>query len=160
MSKRNILLSITFCLAVIILLDYPYRSQAALPGELELKLREAEGRYSAENYLKSREIFLDLTQTFPSDPHFSYFQFMTAKCDYHLKEYTSARKRFADFIHQFPKSDFIPACYLMLGNIDHLEGALFGTKFHLCLRAGKNRQSAAIGQKVACASSGEMAFGG
>lgn len=118
-------MSFISCLAVVILFGNPCRLQAALPGELELKSREAEGRYSAESYLKSRAIFTDLTQSFPSDPRFSYFQFMIAKCDYHLKEYPSARQEFSDFIHQFPKSSFIPACYLMLGNIAHLEGASF-----------------------------------
>jgi branched-chain amino acid transport system substrate-binding protein len=125
MTKRIILLLFMTCLATFAGFDSPNQSQAIESGELELRLKEAEGRYSAENYLKSREIFIDLSRSFPSNPHYSYFQFMIAKCDYHLKDYPSAGKRFADFIHQFPQSDFVPACYLILGNIAHLEGAAF-----------------------------------
>jgi branched-chain amino acid transport system substrate-binding protein len=125
MAKRIILLLFMTCLATFTGFGSPARSRAIESGELELRLKEAEGRYSAENYVKSREIFINLSQSFPSHPRFSYFQFMIAKCDYHLKEYSSAWEKFSDFIHQFPKSSFVPTCYLMLGNIAYLEGAPF-----------------------------------
>lgn len=123
MAKKTVLVLIT-CLAVMSVwpgaADW---SQAIDSRELEQKLREAEGRYSEEEYSRAREILIDLSRSFPSDRRFSYFQFMIAKCDYHLGEHASARERFEDFIRRFPQSSFMPACHFMLGNVAYLEGA-------------------------------------
>jgi branched-chain amino acid transport system substrate-binding protein len=125
MAKQTILV-VTACLAAAFVWAASAGwSQAADSEELERRLREAETRYSAGDYLKSQELFLGLSRSFPSEDRFSYFQFMTAKCDYHLRKYSAARKRLADFIRQFPRSRFLPACYLILGNIAYLEGATF-----------------------------------
>jgi branched-chain amino acid transport system substrate-binding protein len=85
-------------------------------------VREAEARYASDDYARARDIFVALSDSFPDDRLFSYFQFMIAKCEYHLQNYTSARKRFEDFIHRFPRSSYVSACYFMLGNIAYLGG--------------------------------------
>lgn len=122
MAKNTILLSMV-CLAVMLAASSPAgRPRAATPDEIEQKVREAEARYASDDYLKSREILVSLAESFPAHHQFSYFRFMIAKCDYHLQEYSTARTKFADLVHQFPESKFIPACYLMLGNISYLEG--------------------------------------
>jgi len=100
-------------------------SQIISPDQLEEKLKEAEKSYSTKDYLKAEVIFQSLSESFPTDPRFSYFQFMIAKCKYGLKDYSSAKKEFRDFIHQFPRSRFLPACYFMLGNIAFLQGERF-----------------------------------
>ncbi|KPK76419.1 MAG: hypothetical protein AMJ89_04150 [candidate division Zixibacteria bacterium SM23_73] len=95
-------------------------SKAETKWEVEEKLKEAHQRYSEKNYSLSKEILMHLAESFPDDPSFSYFEFMIAKCEYHLKNYQVAYRRFGDFIEEFPKSRFIPACYFMLGNINYL----------------------------------------
>ena len=95
------------------------------PGQLEEKLREAEKSYSGKDYFKAEDIFFSLSESFPTDSRFSYFQLMIAKCEYHLKNYTLAQERFREFIRQFPRSRFIPTCYFMLGNIAYLQGRSF-----------------------------------
>ena len=100
-------------------------SQVINPGELEEKLREAEKSYSGKDYFKAEDIFFSLSESFPTDSRFSYFQLMIAKCEYHLKNYTLAQERFREFIRQFPRSRFIPTCYFMLGNIAYLQGRSF-----------------------------------
>ncbi len=125
MARKTILL-LMICLAVALVRPGPAgRPRAANPGEIEQQVREAEARYASEDYLKSREVFVSLAKSFPDHHRFSYFRFMIAKCDYHLHQYASARTKFADFIHRFPRSKFVPASYLMLGNISYLEGEAF-----------------------------------
>jgi branched-chain amino acid transport system substrate-binding protein len=97
-------------------------SEAGTHKEVEDKLREVHQSYSQEDYSRSKEILMYLAESFPNDPHFSYFEFTIAKCEYHLKNYDAAYRRFGNFTNEFPKSSFIPACHLMLGNIDYLWG--------------------------------------
>jgi branched-chain amino acid transport system substrate-binding protein len=99
-------------------------SQKLDSKQLKNKLKEAEGSYSAEDYSKAEEILAHLSQSFPKDPRFSYFQLMIAKCEYHLENYGSAKNKFSEFIHKFPDSHYIPSCYFMLGNIGYLQGEL------------------------------------
>ncbi len=96
--------------------------QSASAAPPDQTVREAEARYASDDYAKARDIFVALSDSFPDDKLFSYFQFMIAKCEYHLQDYASARKQFEDFIHRFPRSSYVGACYLMLGNIAYLEG--------------------------------------
>jgi branched-chain amino acid transport system substrate-binding protein len=98
---------------------------AKIKWEVEEKLREAHQSYSQKNYSRSQEILTHLAESFPDDPHFSYFEFMIAKCEYHLKNYHSSYRRFEDFIEKFPKSRYIPACHFMLGNINYIWGKRF-----------------------------------
>lgn len=100
-------------------------SQKISANQLKSKLREAEESYSAKDYSKAEEIFIDLSDSFPRDSRFSYFQLMIAKCEYHQKKYDSAQEKFKEFIHQFPYSRFLPVCHFMLGNIDYLQGRTF-----------------------------------
>ena len=100
-------------------------SQIINPSQLEEKLREAERSYSEKDYFRAEDIFVSLSESFPTDPRFSYFQLMIAKCRYHLKDYSSAEEGFKNFIHQFPQSSFISTCYFMLGNIAYLHGEAF-----------------------------------
>ncbi len=100
-------------------------SQTIDLSQLEKKLREAERRYSEKDYFKAEDIFVNLSESFPTDPKFSYFQLMIAKCEYHLKDYSSASEKFKNFIHQFPRSRFVSTCYFMLGNIAYLLGETF-----------------------------------
>lgn len=100
-------------------------SKAKTFGEVEEKLKEAHQNYSEKNYSRSKEILSQLVESFPDDPRFSYFEFMIAKCEYHLKNYQSAYDRFEDFIKTFPQSRFIPAGYFMRGNINYLWGKTF-----------------------------------
>ena len=95
-------------------------SKTETKWEVEERLKEAHQSYSEKNYSRSKEILTYLTGSFPDDPHFSYFKFMIAKCEYHLKDYHAAYRRFEDFTEEFPQSRFIPACYFMLGNINYL----------------------------------------
>ncbi|KPL03617.1 MAG: hypothetical protein AMJ73_06120 [candidate division Zixibacteria bacterium SM1_73] len=90
--------------------------------EVEEKLKQLHQSYSEKNYSRSKEILTYLTESFPDDPYFSYFEFMIAKCDYHLENHQSAHYGFEDFINKFPRSRFIPACYFMLGNVNYLWG--------------------------------------
>lgn len=92
---------------------------------MEKRLKEAHQSYSEKDYSRSRQILTYLAESFPNDPRFSYFEFMIAKCEYHLKNYDAAYQRFQDFIEEFPKSRFISACYFMLGNINYLWGKRF-----------------------------------
>lgn len=97
-------------------------TKAETKWAIEEKLKEAHQSYSEKNYSRSRDLLTDLAKSFPHDPRFSYFEFMIAKCEYHLKNYDLAYQRFEDFIQEFPKSRFIPACYFMRGNIEYLWG--------------------------------------
>jgi branched-chain amino acid transport system substrate-binding protein len=85
----------------------------------------AEQSYSEGNYSTAKEIFSSLHRSYPNDSRSSYFQFMIAKCDYHLENYAFAEDKFKAFIESFPRSRFKPAAYFMLGNIAHLRGAPF-----------------------------------
>ena len=91
-------------------------------SQLKDQLRKAEKSYSAKDYPQAEDIFIKLSDSFPGDSRFSYFQLMIAKCEYHLKNYKSAQEKFKEFIQQFPHSRFIPACYFVLGNISYLQG--------------------------------------
>ena len=90
--------------------------------EVEDGLRQAHRHYSEEDYSQSKEILAHLARSFPDNPRFSYFEFMIAKCEYHLKNYDAAYRRFGSFIERFPKSRFTPACHFMLGNINYQWG--------------------------------------
>lgn len=96
-------------------------SQVTYPHQLEKNLREAEKSYSEEDYLQAESLFSQLAKSFPNNPRHSYFQLMIAKCEYHLKEYSSAGDKFKRFIRQFPRSSYLSTCYLMLGNIAYLQ---------------------------------------
>lgn len=85
-------------------------------------LKEAEKHYSSQNYEESEKILLQLSLSYPRDSQFSYFQFLIAQCEYHLKNFDSAQKKFTDLIHQFPHSLYVPASYYMLGNVTYLQG--------------------------------------
>ncbi len=122
MNKKLILLSVCGLLAVFLWSYTLVWSQRLSPSQLEEKLEEAEKSYFEKNYAKAEDIFISLSESFPADSRFSYFQLMIAKCEYHLKDLSSAEKKFRNFIHQFPQSSFIPACYFMLGNIAYLQG--------------------------------------
>ena len=99
-------------------------SQNITPQQLKYKLSEAGESYSAEDYSKAEDIFVQLSLSFPLDSRFSYFQLMIAKCEYHQKNYSSAEKKFKEIIHQFPQSRFVPTCWLMLGNVAYLQGQM------------------------------------
>jgi branched-chain amino acid transport system substrate-binding protein len=101
-------------------------SEAKTKWEVEQKLRETHQSYSQKDYSRSKDILTYLAEFFPDDPHFSYFEFMIAKCEYHLENYQSAYRKFEDFMEKFPRSRFIPACHFMLGNIDYIEDKRFG----------------------------------
>jgi len=98
---------------------------SAAAAQLEKMVREGEARYASDDYARARDIFVALSDSFPDHRLFSYFQFMTAKCAYHLRDYASAQTQFRDFIHRFPRSAFVAACYFMLGNIAYLQGESF-----------------------------------
>ena len=100
-------------------------SKAEIRWEVEEKLKETHQSYSEKNYSRSKEILTHLTESFPDDPRFSYFEFTIAKCEYHLKNYHVAYQGFEDFMEEFPQSRFTPACYFMLGNINYLWGKRF-----------------------------------
>jgi branched-chain amino acid transport system substrate-binding protein len=97
-------------------------SQKIDPKQLRNKLKEAEINYSAEDYRQAEDIFVQLSLSFPKDPQFSYFQLMIAKCEYHLKNFDSAKNKFDEFLHKFPQSRYVSACYFMLGNVCYLQG--------------------------------------
>jgi outer membrane protein assembly factor BamD (BamD/ComL family) len=94
-------------------------------GLLKDKMKEAEESYSTKDYAKAEEAFTELSGSFPLDPRFSYFQFMIAKCEYHLKNYDSAQVKLTTFNQQFPHSLFVPASCFLLGNIDYFNGRYF-----------------------------------
>ncbi len=81
-----------------------------------------------------------MTESFPDDPRFSYFVFMIAKCEYHLKNYQVAYREFEDFIREFPKSRFVPVCYFMRGNINYLWGKRFESAQNFVLAYQKAKQ--------------------
>ncbi|UCB52550.1 MAG: penicillin-binding protein activator [Candidatus Zixiibacteriota bacterium] len=122
MAKRKISSTAGWLLAALLLACPASWSQVIYPYELERNLKEAEKSYSEKDFLKAEDLFLRLSKSFPGNPRYSYFQLMIAKCEYHLGEYSSAGGKFKRFIRQFPRSNYLPACYLMLGNIAHLEG--------------------------------------
>jgi branched-chain amino acid transport system substrate-binding protein len=97
-------------------------SGAEAQREVRDKLTEAHQNYSQEDYSRCKDILIYLAESFPNNPRFSYFEFMIAKCEYHLKNYDAAYRRFENFTTDFPESHFIPACYFMLGNINYLWG--------------------------------------
>ncbi len=125
MTKKSFL-RLTICLGLIPVLGLmfaaPRSASAAPPDQL---VREAEARYASDDYARARDIFVALSDSFPDDRLFSYFQFMIAKCEYHLQDYASARKQFEDFIHRFPRSSYVGDCYFMLGNVSYLQGEGF-----------------------------------
>jgi len=121
MAKSKISSTTGWFLVVLFLACPASWCQAIHPHQLEKNLRQAEKSYSEEDFLGAEELFLRLSKSFPSDPRYSYFQLMIAKCEYHLKEYSSAQEKFKHFIKRFPQSTYLPACYLMLGNITHLQ---------------------------------------
>ena len=125
MKKKNILLLLGWLLVVFIWSFSVSWPQRLSRSQLEEKLREAEKSYSEKNYSRAEDIFFTLSESFPADFRFSYFQLMIAKCEYHLKDYSLAREKFKNFIHQFPQSSFLPTCYFMLGNITYLQGEIF-----------------------------------
>ena len=125
MAKRKIFLLTGWLLVTFFWFCSASWSQLINSGELEENLREAEKSYSEKDYLKAEDIFVGLTESFPTDSRFSYFQLMIAKCEYHLKNYSSAQEKFENLIHQFPQSSFIPTCYFMLGNVVYLQGRIF-----------------------------------
>ncbi len=125
MSKKTILLLIG-CLGLISVQSrMPGWSLSANASGTEQRVREAEARYASEDYLKAKQLLVSLSDSFPEHGLFSYFQFMIAKCEYHLGNYSSAEAGFTDFVHRFPGSAFVGACYLMLGNIAYLQGSGF-----------------------------------
>jgi branched-chain amino acid transport system substrate-binding protein len=101
---------------------YPQKSSASLARN---QLKQAEKNYSSQNYAEAEKILNQLSESYPQDPQFSYFQLLIAQCEYHQKNYDSARKKFKDLIRQFPLSLYIPTCYFMLGNVDYLQGKIF-----------------------------------
>jgi ABC-type branched-subunit amino acid transport system substrate-binding protein len=118
--------SFTGWLLVILLLTCPSGwSEGSGSGELEEKIRRAEESYSEGNYSTAKEILTSLHNSFPTDSRSSYLQFMIAKCDYHLGNYTFAEDKFKEFIDRFPQSKFTPAGYFFLGNIAYLKGEVF-----------------------------------
>ncbi|MGB7062290.1 MAG: penicillin-binding protein activator [Candidatus Zixiibacteriota bacterium] len=121
MAKRKISSTTGWFLAILLLACAASWSQVIYPYELEKNLREAEKSYSEKEYLRAEDLFLRLSKSFPNNPRYSYFQLMIAKCEYHLKEYSSAGDKFKRFIRQFPRSSYLSTCYLMLGNIAHLQ---------------------------------------
>jgi branched-chain amino acid transport system substrate-binding protein len=121
MATRKISSTTGWLLAVLLLACPAGWSQVTYPHQLEKNLGEAEKSYSEENYLQAENLFSQLAKSFPNDPRYSYFQLMIAKCEYHLKEYSSAGDKFKRFIRQFPRSSYLSTCYLMLGNISHLQ---------------------------------------
>jgi branched-chain amino acid transport system substrate-binding protein len=90
--------------------------------QLNRQLKEAERSYAAEDYNRAEEILVQLSQSNPKDPQYSYFQLMIAKCEYHLENYDAAKSKFNEFVRKFPDSRYIFSCYFMLGNIDYLQG--------------------------------------
>ncbi len=97
-------------------------SGAEAQREVRDKLTEAHQDYSQEDYSRCKDILIYLAESFPNNPRFSYFEFMIAKCEYHLKNYDAAYRRFENFTLELPKSSFVPACYFMLGNINYISG--------------------------------------
>ena len=120
MAKRKISSTTCWLLVALFLACPASWCQVIHPYELERNLKEAEKSYSEEDFFKAEDLFLRLSKSFPNDPRYSYFQLMIAKCDYHLREYSSAQEKFKRFIQRFPRSSYLPVCYLMLGNIAHL----------------------------------------
>ncbi len=125
MAKRKIFLLTGWLLVTFFWFCSASWPQIINPDQSEEKLKEAEKSYSERDYSKAEDIFFSLSKSFPTDSRFSYFQFMIAKCEYHLKNYTLAQERFREFIRQFPRSRFTPTCYFMLGNIAHLQARTF-----------------------------------
>lgn len=121
MAKRKISSTTGWLLATLLLACPASWSQVIYPYELEKNLREAEKSYSGKEYFKAEDLFLRLSKSLPNNPRYSYFQLMIAKCEYHLKEYSSAGDKFKRFIRRFPRSSYLSTCYLMLGNIAHLQ---------------------------------------
>ena len=124
-------------------------SQKLNSKQLKSKLKEAENSYAAEDYNKAEEILFQLSQSFPKDPQFSYFQLMIAKCEYHLKNYDSAENKFNDFIRKFPESRYLSSCYFMLGNVDYLQGRLSESarNFVQAYQWARNRQERELSQR-------------
>ncbi len=125
------------------------RSQKLNSKQLKSKLKEAENSYATEDYNKAEEILFQLSQSFPKDPQFSYFQLMIAKCEYHLKNYDSAKNKFNGFIHKFPESRYRSSCYFMLGNVDYLQGRLSESarNFVQAYQLARNRQERDLSQR-------------
>jgi len=124
-------------------------SQNITPQQLKHKLREAEESYAAEDYSPAEDVFINLSESFPLDPRFSYFQLMIAKCEYHLKNYSSAQEKFKELIHQYPHSRFVPTCWLMLGNIAYLKGQMLESaqNFIRAYQLAKTEQLETLSQK-------------
>jgi ABC-type branched-subunit amino acid transport system substrate-binding protein len=121
-QKRKLIRVFAWLLVILLCLSSPSWSQKISSNQLKDNLREAEKSYSAKDYSKAEEFFVNLSESFPRDSRYSYFQFMIAKCEYHLKNYSSAQDKFKEFIQKFPRSRFMPACFFMLGNINYLRG--------------------------------------
>jgi branched-chain amino acid transport system substrate-binding protein len=121
MAKRRLSSTTGWLLVVLFLVCPASWSQVISPSDLKRNLKEAEKSYSEEDFLRAEDLFLRLSKSFPNDPRYSYFQLMIAKCEYQLREYPSAEEKFKRFIQLFPRSSYLPACYLMLGNIAHLQ---------------------------------------
>lgn len=121
MAKRKISSTTGWLLIALFLACPASWCQVIYPYELEGNLKEAEKSYSEKDFLKAEDLFLRLSKSFPNNPRYSYFQLMIAKCEYHLREYSSAQEKFKRFIQRLPRSSYLPTCYLMLGNIAHLQ---------------------------------------
>jgi len=121
MAKRKFFSTTGWLLVALFLACPASWCQVIHPHQLEKSLKQAEKSYSEEDFLRAEELFLRLSKSFPNDPRYSYFQLMIAKCEYHRREYSAAGEKFKRFIRQFPQSSYLPACYLMLGNIAHLQ---------------------------------------
>jgi branched-chain amino acid transport system substrate-binding protein len=112
-------------LAVLLCLPEPGCPQTSSASLAKNQLKQAEKNYSSQNYAEAEKILIQLSESYPQDPQFSYFQLLIAQCEYHQQNYDSAQKRFKDLIHQFPLSIYIPTSYFMLGNITYLQGKTF-----------------------------------
>jgi branched-chain amino acid transport system substrate-binding protein len=122
MTKKSILRLLVCAGLVLVFSRLSVPTQLACASPPDQMVREAEARYASDDYARARDIFVALSDSFPGDRLFSYFQFMIAKCEYHLQDYASAREQFQDFIRRFPRSSYVGASYFMLGNVSYLEG--------------------------------------
>jgi branched-chain amino acid transport system substrate-binding protein len=122
MTKRSILGLLVYTAFILAFGWLPVSTRSASAAPPDQMVREAEARYASDDYAKARDIFVALSDSFPEDRLFSYFQFMIAKCEYQLQDYASAREQFREFVRRFPRSSYVGACYFMLGNVSFLEG--------------------------------------
>jgi len=82
-------------------------------GDVKSQYQLAEKLFKEEEYAKAMTLFEKVAPTFTKNAQLQRIRYMSAICDYKLKDYETASYRFNRFINNYPKSSKIENAYFL-----------------------------------------------